>query len=63
MASRNKKCLRSNSSGDKVDSNLGVKPLPQLPSKKLSTKAEVIGHALHIMSKHQTLVMRVLCFR
>ena len=51
MASKNKKkCLRSNSSGDEVDSNLGVKPLPQLPSEKLPTKAEVIGHALHIMS-------------
>ena len=50
MASKNKKYLRSNSSGDEVDSNLGVKPLPQLPSEKLPTKAEVIGHALHIMS-------------
>ena len=51
MASKNKKkCLRSNSSGDEVDSNLGVKLLPQLPSEKLPTKAEVIGHALHIMS-------------
>ena len=50
MTSKNKKkCLRSNSSGDEVDSNLGVKPLPQLPSEKLPTKAEVIGHALHIM--------------
>ena len=50
MASKNKKkCLRSNSSGDEVDSNLGVKPLPQLPSEKLPIKAEVIGHALHIM--------------
>ena len=51
MASKNKKkCLRSNSFGDEVDSNLGVKPLPQLPLEKLPTKTEVIGHALHIMS-------------
>ena len=51
MASKNKKkCLRSTSSGDEVDSNLGVTPLPQSPSEKLPTKAEVIGHAPHIMS-------------
>ena len=56
MASKNKKkCLRSNSFGDEVDSNLGVKPLPQLQSEKLPTKAEVIGHVLHIMSTKSNL--------
>ena len=50
MASNKKqRCIRSSSTGDELDPNLGYKPIEKFHKEKLPTRADVIGYVVHLI--------------
>ena len=51
MASEKKqRCLRSSSSSDELDANLGFIAIPKFQKEKLPSKAEVTGYSIHTLN-------------
>ena len=56
MASEKKqRCLRSSSSSDELDANLGFIAIPKFQKEKLPSKAEVIGYSIHALNTNQNI--------
>ena len=57
MASNKKqRCIRSSSTGDELDPNLGYKPIEKFHKEKLPTRADVIGYVVHLIQTNWSCV-------